>query len=234
MGSRIAWSASRVKNFMQCPKKFYHTSAAPSGHPDRIPFKQGFAAKAGEDFHKVMQARLEKKAPLTAGFAQWEPLALAIEGATGTTVVEYQFALTEHFTPCGTKDWDNVWIRAVPDVMKVTDTAIFIVDWKTGKPDYDQYQLKLNAAVAFQHYPSVQEVVTCYVFTKTGEFSKKEHYKREDLAAIWDELLVEPRKMHENLAMNHWPARPGHYCGWCEANAAGKCDKASRPYKEYT
>lgn len=208
-------------------------SVAQKGHPDRVDYKQGFSGKAGEDFHKAMEDRLTKKKPLSEAFAKWEPLAAAIDAAVGSTVVEYPFALTAEFKPCGTKDWDNVWIRAVPDVMKVTDGVIFIVDWKTGKPEFDEYQLKLNAAVAFQHYPSVQKVVVTYGYLQINEFSTPVTYSRADLTKIWDELLVEPRKMHENLAINYWPARPGYYCGWCEVNGAGKCDKADRPYREY-
>lgn len=230
---KIAWSASRVKNHKQCPKKFYHMSVAMKGHPDRIEFRQGRAGEKGEDFHSVMQNRLEKKTPLPPGYVQWEPLCAAIDSAPGTIVVEYPFALTASFTPCGTKDWDNAWIRATPDVMKVTDQVIFIADWKTGKPEFDEYQLKLNAAVAFQHYPSVETIVVAYGFTQLGEWSTPVTYYRKDLTQIWDELLAEPRKIHENLAMNHWPARPGYWCGWCDVNRVGKCDKADRKYKEY-
>jgi hypothetical protein len=230
--NKIAWSASRVKNHKECPKKFYHMSVAPKGHPDRVEFAQGYAGKLGEDFHKMMQNRLERKVPFPAGHEQWEQLAVVIEAAAGSTVVEYPFALTMQFQPCGTKDWDNVWIRAVPDVMKVTDEVIVIVDWKSGKLEESTYQLDLCAAVAFAHYPSVQKVVAWYGYTKLGSFGTPVTHLRSDLTALWDKLLVEPRKMHENLAMNYWPARPGYYCGWCDVNKAGKCDKADRPYKE--
>lgn len=227
---RIAWSDSRVKTHETCPKKFYHMVVVPRGEPDRVDYKQGYSGKKGEDFHKAMENRLLHKTPLQPVYATYEAMAQVLEAAPGTMVVEYAMALDASFQPCGTKDWDRVWIRAVPDVMKVSDTAGFILDWKTGKPEFREYQLKLNAAVAFAHFPTVQSITVVYGYLKIGTLSTPVTYYRADLEQIWNELLAEPRRMHENLARGYWPAKPGHYCSWCEVNGAGKCDKAAKRY----
>lgn len=229
----MAWSASRVKTFKSCPKKLYHMSIVPKGHLDKVLFKQGKAGARGEDLHKVMEHRILNKIALPSNFEYLEPLAKVIDAAPGTALCEAQWALDTTFKPCGTKDWDRVYVRAVPDLLKVKDYAAVILDYKTGKPEFDEYQLKLNAGVGFIQLPDVTKITTSYIYFKIGELSKPVTYLRENLTEIWRDLLVEPNKIEESRATNYWPPKPGRHCSWCDVNAARKCEFASEPYREF-
>lgn len=226
----LAFSASRVKAFTSCAKKFWHMTVLKKGDPDKVEFKQGLAGKRGQDLHEAMEHRLLARKPLPLQYQHMEPVAGVLERAPGFTLCEAPWALDTQLNPCGTKDWDRVYVRAVPDVAKVTDTFGAIVDYKTGRPEFDEYQLKLNAAVMFRQYPSLQRISTAYMYLKIGELSKPAVYFRQQEQQLWGDLLVVPRQIEEARVLNHWPAKPGRQCKWCDVNGAGKCDKAQVPY----
>ena len=228
---KIAWSASRVKTFLECEKKFYHMAVVPKGHPDRVEYNQGMPQQKGQEFHKAMELRLTKKTPLPLQWERFEVFAQMVEKFPGSLVVEYPFALDGELKPCGTREWDKVWVRAIPDVMMVGEDKLLLVDWKTGKIVDDEYQLKLCAAAAFAHYPTIQEVIAVYVFLQHDHMSNPVTYQRVDLETIWEELLETPRLIHDRLHTNFWRARPGRWCRWCDVNGAGKCDQAAESYR---
>lgn len=110
-------------------------------------------------------------------------------------------------------------------------TEKFIPTHNTGKMSFDGEQLKLTAAVVFQHYPDVDTVASAYLWLKDGVPDVK-YYKREELPRMWEELLQEPAKMQEAYVMDAWPAKPGPgKCGWCTVNKYGKCPEAAERYR---
>ena len=110
-------------------------------------------------------------------------------------------------------------------------TEKFIPTHNTGKMSFDGEQLKLTAAVVFQHYADVNVVASAYLWLKDGVPDVK-YYRREDLPRMWEELLQEPAKIQEAYVMDNWPAKPGPgKCGWCTVNKYGKCQEAAERYK---
>lgn len=221
----LAWSHSRIETFKKCRKQFWHFNIKKD-----VPFEQSEQMKYGERCHKALELRLATNEPLPPEFRKHEGIAAAIAAMPGQTFTEIKLTLNEKLTPTGYFAKD-AYVRAVVDVMKLAPPFCFVGDYKTGKMSFDSEQLKLTAAVVFQHYPDVNVVASAYLWLKDGVPDVK-YYKREELPRMWEELLQEPAKMQEAYVMDAWPAKPGPgKCGWCTVNKYGKCPEAAERYR---
>jgi hypothetical protein len=194
-----------------------------------VPFVQSVQQLEGDKVHKMLDKRLKHEAGLPVEYVHLEELVIPIERAPGRTMAEQKMTINAHFKPTG---WfsDDAWCRIIVDVMKINDQRGFMGDWKTGKPNFDQYQLKLNAALGFIFFPSLEQITTAYIWLKTKTLDP-ETYHRADLPRMWQELLQEPTRMQEYSNRDYWPERPGRHCGWCGVNKQGRCTSASEAYR---
>lgn len=220
--SVIAWSYSRLSDYEKCPFMFFMKSVVPK--EQRPKFVKSPQMLEGTRQHKVLEQRVSRNVPVPVGDAKLEPIAVAMINAEGKTFTEVELALDENLQPCGWFD-DETYVRAIIDVMKINNSSAFLGDYKTGTPDFDELQLKLNAAVAFQTYPALDKITTAYIWLKTGTIDPAV-YHRIQLRALWDELLITPAKIQESQVMDHWKKEPGRWCKFCDVNREGKCDKA--------
>ena len=227
----IAWSHSRRKTWMECPKQFYHANVAPKGHPDRVEFIQSAAMIAGNLVDDALTQRIAKGKPLPPQFAPYEPMAAAVLAAPGAKYTQLKVTLDQSFQPCGYFD-SNAWCRSIYDVAVIDGTHAFIGDWKAGMIWPDNDQLMLFAATAFHQFPELEVIDTSYIWLKHGQTSD-ETYRRKELPELWAVLLPEVEQLQVAFRTNHWPAAPkrgAKSCKQCGANQAGKCDKAQGPY----
>jgi hypothetical protein len=194
-----------------------------------VPFTQSEQQLYGDRVHKMLDARLKGTAPLPVEETHLEPLVSAIERAPGITYAEQKMTINDQLQPTGWFSKD-AWCRVIVDVMKLNDTKMFMGDWKTGKPKFDDYQLKTNAAIGFVYFPSVEEITTAYIWLKTKTLDPKT-YHRSDLPKMWAELLQEPTRMQAAANNNHWPEQPGSHCKWCGVNKQGRCRSAAERYR---
>ena len=78
MADWIAWSHSRRKDWMECPRMFYHKNVAPKGSADRVEFIQTAAMKAGNLIDDALTQRIAKGTPLPPQFAPYEKMAASV------------------------------------------------------------------------------------------------------------------------------------------------------------
>lgn len=228
----ISWSPSRVDDFEGCPKRMYHRSVAKRGDPDRVEGDpQTAEQKQGDVVHKMLEYRVSRGQPLPQDYQRYEPTVAAIAGAPGKTLTELELAIDYNLAPCGYKDWDRAYGRVKADILKLNGGLGFAGDYKTGKPKFDEFQLKLTAAVLFVTFPELEQVTTAYIWLNHGPMIDPATYHRSALATMWDNLLVVPRRIQECEVMGNWPARPGRHCSWCPVNREKKCQFAQQPYK---
>lgn len=223
-GMVITWSPSRVNTFRKCPRQFYEEALT-----SNVPFVQGEQQLEGDRVHKMLDKRIKHMADLPVDYQHLEPLVASIERAPGETLGEQKMTINREFKPTG---WfaDDAWCRIIIDVVKISLPNLFIGDWKTGKPNFDEYQLKLNAAISFIFFPSAERITTAYIWLKTKMLDPKV-YTRADLPRMWRELLQEPVRMQQCSNANAWPERPGKHCGWCGVNKQKRCKVAAEPYR---
>lgn len=225
--SHVAWSHSRVNDFVKCAYMFYMKSLAPKG--ERIKFVQSAAMKQGELQHEMLEKYVSKGTPIPEAYrAKLQPVGDAMIAADGQTFTELELTLNEDLNSCGWFD-EEAFVRVIIDVMKIKGPNCFVGDYKTGTPDFNEQQLKLFAAVIFQCFPEVMVITAAYIWLKDGTLDPAVYY-RDQVSALWAELLVEPQRMQEASVLGLWPKRPGRWCKYCDVNREGKCDKASTRY----
>jgi hypothetical protein len=223
-GQVIAWSPSRVNTYQKCPKMFFEEAVLGT-----VPFVQSEQQLYGDRVHKMLDKRIKGEAELPVEEKHLEPLVQSIINAPGQTFAEQKMTINTSLKPTG---WfsDDAYCRLVIDVMKINGTVGFMGDWKTGKPNFDQYQLKLNAALGFVFYPSLERITTAYIWLRTKTLDPAK-YTRADLPRMWQELLQVPTQIQESSRNNHWPVKPGKHCGWCGVNKQGRCPSAAEKYR---
>ena len=205
----VQWSFSSLKDFLTCPKQYYHTKVA-----------QDFKKKATEQMlygtavHKALEDYVRDGTPLAKNYEIFRSQVDALLEIPGTRYCEYEMALDLERKPCGFHAEDR-WVRGVVDLLIVDGESAFIVDYKTGSNRYpDPRQLKLMALMAFVHFPEVKLVKAGLLFVLHNTFID-ERYKREDMDKLWG--LFEPDLKRLEIAYENavWPPKPGGLCGWC-------------------
>jgi len=223
----LAWSHSRLKTFKECPGQLWHTSVAPRGHPDRVEYEQSDAARAGSEVDDALTIRIGKGTPLPAKYTKHEAMVQMIMAQPGAKLTQLQLALDRSFKPCGSKDWDNVWVRAIIDVAVINGNYAFFGDWKNGQIWLDEQQLRLFATVGFHHYQEVDVIDTSYIWLAHNQLSPKLYHRRE-LNDLWSTFLPDVERLQVAWKNTDWPKTPSpRACKWCAVNKAGKCAVAA-------
>lgn len=209
MNKLVAWSASRLKAFEICPRRFYHLSVAKTHTEPESP-----AMEHGTLLHRAMERRVRDGVPLGVGYEKWEPLAAPWDDFRGRVFTEYRMAINAKSEPV---DWfaSDVDVRAIADVLAVQPERMFVVDYKTGRPrDDDEKQLDLTMAMAMCHFV---EPVVCHgvlAYTMTGGKTSKS-LTRDELPIVWMQFTPRVNRLRHAYETNTWPEKEGPFCRGC-------------------
>lgn len=231
MADFLAWSHSRLKQYLACPRQLWH-SIAPKGHPDKVEFVQTKEMIDGNLIDDALTKRIAAGTPLPPQYAPYEGMVAAVISAPGTKITQAKMALDQAFNPCGYMDWDKAWVRVIYDVAVINGEKAFIGDWKNGKVWIDEEQLRLFATVGFHVFPELQVIDTAYIWLRYGVLSPKT-YTRRELPDMWMTFLPDIERLQVSFKTQTWPATPkrgAKTCQWCPANQAKKCLVAQGPY----
>jgi hypothetical protein len=202
---KFSWSYSKLKNFETCPKKYHAVDVSKT-------FKEGESETLtwGNEVHKHLANRIEKKIELPNGMKSFEKWVEPIVTTPGKILVEQKLSITEEFTACGFFDAD-VWFRGIGDVIKVVGPVALVVDWKTGKILDDSQQLALMAACVFAQYPEVQRVRSEFIWLKE-DATTREDFKREDMHKMWGSLWPRIKQLENAHEKMDFPPKPSGLC----------------------
>lgn len=149
---------------------------------------------------------------------QYEPLMARLDKIPGKVFGEQQFAVArENYKPT---TWfaKDAWCRAIIDAMWIDGTTCLVIDYKTGKYKPDNDQLKLFAAIIFQHYPDVQNVHTKFIWLQNlggANADTSEVYNVNQKYALWDHFIPTVNRVQQSMDSDTWPMRQSGLCGWC-------------------
>lgn len=231
MANHLAWSYSRLKMAKTCLGQLWHCAVAPKGNPDRVEYFESEAQRAGKEIDTALCDRISKGVPLPEKFAKFESMCAMLCGTPGAKLTQVQVALDTSFAPCGSREWDRVWVRAVYDFILRAGNYAFILDWKNGKVWADEDQLRLSATIEFMQSPEIEVIDTSYVWLSHDKLSPK-LYRRRELSDLWHTFLPDVERMQIAYQTKHYPYNPSERnCGYCDANRAGKCPAAAIAYK---
>lgn len=213
MSVRLAHSYSALKQFENCPQRYYRQRVLKD-----IKDEGGEASKHGERIHEMLERRLKENLELPQEASRYEVLCQSVEKLAegGELYVEKELVLSDNHTPTGWWDGD-AWLRSKLDVLVVKGGDAVVMDWKTGKRKPDFFQMEIFAAQVFKHF-DVQRVQTVLVWLKDMK-KDSETYARSDVPKIWNSILSATTRIEQALQHDNWPARPSGLCGWCPAQS---------------
>lgn len=223
MSNKFAWSYSRLSSFETCPKKYYHAEILKD-------FKDGtsLAMAMGTEAHRILEENIKDGTPIPPDYsvtvdgktdrrstANWnfvEELA-TLKGERHT---EFRISLTKDLKITGWYDSD-AWVRGIIDlaILHPDKPNALIVDYKTGRRNPDNDQLKLFAALSFVKWPHLQRAVTSFIWCKTGEMDSDAFHRRQE-QEIWDGFAYRVQRMATVYETDRWDANPSGLCKkWC-------------------
>lgn len=198
-------------NFENCPYKAYRVYVVKD-----IPRVETPEMKWGNDVHSGLEHRIKDGAPLPEKMVMCEPVAAqlaALQHEYGG-LVEGKLAIDAHGWPVGFWD-DHVWFRGKLDCAVFSaQLAAWIVDWKTGKPREEPFELETGALLLKAHNPKLEVIVGEYFWLQTGKQGMR--YTLTNFAQTYGKLQTLRNEMEGYAASGVWPKRKNPLCGWCD------------------
>lgn len=165
----------------------------------------------GNAVHEAMEQRIRDKTPLPQTMVDYEIWAIGLDKCR--VEPEQKLGVTAAGRPCDFFAGD-VYLRGKLDapVLLSTDSAA-LIDWKTGKPREDPFELAIGALLLQAHRPEITRLVGSYVWLKTG--TKGPAHDVSDTARTWAvvrDTMAEVKFAVDNM---RFVKTPGPLCGWC-------------------
>ena len=195
-------SHTLMNTFEICPHQMFRRYIAKD-----LPVEKTDAMEAGSRVHKALEERLRRKIPLPADLQRLECFVSPLdqvqcqpEQKLGVNVLGRP---VDFFA-------DDVFLRGVLDAafLLATDTAI-LLDWKTGKPREDAFELELGALLLQAHRPEVTNLYGQYVWLRQGRRGRL--HNLSDTKRTWARVQAYANEI-DNA---RYSKTPGPLCGWC-------------------
>lgn len=197
-------------NYENCPHKAWHIYVLKD-----IPYVETPEMKWGNAVHTAMEYRLSGRAELPQAMLAAEPICQTIDALPQQYPqrVEYRLGMTAKGEPC---DYfgDAVWFRGKADWSVRAMGASWILDWKTGNPREEPFELETNALLLKVNHPELDHIVGQYFWMKTGQIGLR--YTLTRFGVTFARLQSIRAEMEVLDALNQpWPKKKNPLCGWC-------------------
>ncbi len=200
-----SWSASRVFQYEDCPRRLKHKAV------DRLPEPVGPPLVRGKRIHGEGEAYLKAKraikVPESFQYVEKELRALRKQKA----VAEEQWGFNRKW---GHASWYKATIRMVLDARAPRGGVMRVIDFKTGKPrpEKDEDQLGLYAAGTFARFPKIRAVRAELWYLDLGHIVELRFNRKEALIERWQwearaQVMLDDKKLE--------PTPSKWVCKWC-------------------
>jgi len=211
--ANFTWSYSALKEYENCPKKYYEIRVAQNYTV--IPSEKMIY---GTEVHKALENYVRDGKELALNYLRFKGVVDELIAIPGEKYAEYEMALGKDKLPCAFDD-PNRWVRGIVDLLIVDNDYAFIVDYKTGSNRYpDPKQLRLMALMTFAHFPQVNKIKAGLLFVMHNSFITEE-YKREDIENSWSKFIVSLSRLDNSYETNTWVANSTPLCRFCPVKA---------------
>lgn len=207
-----AWSFSAYKDFVNCPKKYYHTRVAQDVVSEPHP-----TAIAGNRIHKALENAVRDGTPLPEALrGGLDKYVTQVINMRGEKLVEHQLAVTADLDPCGFHD-EVRWWRGIADVLVIDGRRAFVLDWKTGASTRfaDTDQLEILAAGVMVHWPRIERVDGALIFTTLDVPIPMSRLHRAQLPEVWRKWQRNLHPLQVAFETGVWNTRKSGLCRFC-------------------
>lgn len=176
--------------------------------------------KWGNEVHKAMENRIKFGGPratpedigahLPDTMRAYEPFAAALDGRS--VKPEQQLGMTSKGQPVGF--WDGAtWLRGKLDAPVVSGHTALLLDWKTGKPREEPFELEVQALLLRARHPEIKTIVGRYVWLKENRLG--ETHDCSDTQRTFNMVHDTMDQVAHAIKMDRFDKKPGPLCGWC-------------------
>lgn len=207
----LPWSWSAISDFLTCPKSYYERKVA-----KRIIEPDNAAGNWGDYVHKQFDAYMKAGGAyvLPENVAHYEPYISQFVRLPGDVYSERKYAINRQLLPCGYFA-DDVWCRAIVDILQINGHKALAVDHKTGKRKESSGQLRLCALMVFLFHPEVTECTTHFNWLKVDQRDTETFYRRDE-TELWATFKPDLQQYVFAFKNETFPPIQSGLCnGWC-------------------
>lgn len=205
MKKPFSWSYSALSSFELCAKKHWHQNVRKDYRQEETE-----PMRYGKYVHKAIEDRIIRSTPLPLDLIYLEEHICKYADTQAPTHGEQKLAINHEYKPTG---WfaDDVFCRAIIDLLVLGENIALIIDWKTGKEKDDFMQLQLMALMIMLHYPQLNTVHASFFYTRSKK-PVQVKVSKTDAPRLWAELLPRVEKMRYAFEHEEFPANPNPLC----------------------
>ena len=214
---KIALSHSRIYDFDTCPLLFREKHINKT-----IKFEQNEAMKRGETIHSALERNVYRA--LSGQPPVGEDVVLHTHPIIAAFVSRHTHIATEEKSAFNDK-WQlrnffakDVFFRSIIDLEGRTELkggVANIIDFKTGKYNENEEQLKLYNMVALLKYPEIEAATSTLLFVDQKRNSPPVTTPRSQMKGLIHEVEEKSEAVQISVERDDWPARQNWKCKWC-------------------
>jgi len=229
----IKLSASAVKSYEQCPRKYFfnYIQKAPKKQWDHFDLGN-LCHKTLEIFHEVYIREGTKKRSLgkimsyafSVARQDFKHVTDQMLAEAKDMLADYLKAVKKNGMPVvkGVEAsfkfniTDDILIRGFVDRLDILKDGRFrIIDYKTTKnvKYLDDFQLLIYGIWLKEEYPHVEAFKGAYVLLRHGSKLKEYDFNMEDVERVKKELIEYAQKIRDE---DQWTPIPTMLCNWCD------------------
>lgn len=230
-------SASSMKTFDQCPKKYFYNYVARKPKKQWDHFDLGnLCHKVLEIFHETYMHEGAKGGSLSKlmsyAFAEGRKDFPKIKSELLIEAKELVQNYLKHVSKTGMPHvkgvetsfkihvTEDILVRGFLDRVDILPkNGIFhIVDYKTTKNKryLEPFQLLIYGLWLQNEYPDIEEYKASYVLLRHGSASKSYDFNREDLEKVKKKIISFAENIWSCEHEDNWAPIPGPLCNWCD------------------
>jgi putative RecB family exonuclease len=229
-------SASSMKTYEQCPKKYYYNYIAKEPRKQWDHFDLGnLCHRALEIFHQTyMEEGTSKKSLSRLMSHSFTEARKEFEDIKNNLLVEAKELIQNYLASVSKGNMplvkgvetsfdfhlsDDILIRGFLDRVDILKSGIFhIVDYKTTKNTkyLDPFQLLIYGMWLKKEYPHVENFKASYLLLRHNSKLKSYDFNVKDLDKCKKKILKYAEKINTSLEEDTWAPIPGPLCNWCD------------------
>ncbi len=212
-GKPLVYTFSILNAYVNCPEQMQRRYIA----KDLGPYKETPEIAWGNKVHSAFEKRVGSGQPLPADMEQWECFAAPFD-AMGA-IVEQKLGVDANAN--ASPYWDPpVFFRGKADCVVIKDDIAYIVDWKSGKSNYEHpFEIQTNAVLVKAKFPHLTKIKGSYAWLKENRMGQV--YDLSDTAATWQQVLTITKDIERDMAAQDWHKKQSGLCGYCNV---GDCE----------